>query len=170
MFRYMIVAFLVELSLITAFMTSVAAALRVRAYQQSMKGSSTLFAAVSRPNHIIVPKAPQQLSMTLTQEVAPVKSSSALYEAIKRPKYIAAPMVQQSEKAFRLLCRNHGCDLAFTQMLHAQQFSVENAGKFRSANIYTCITHIHIYMHTIYQNQIHTLYTYYVYILHMHTH
>jgi Dihydrouridine synthase (Dus) len=117
MFRRIVVVFLLNLSLITAFMSSVAARAR-----------GALCAA---KQFIAVPSPSQQSSMTLTQEAAPVKSSSTLYEAIKRPKYIAAPMVQQSEKAFRLLCRNHGCDLAFTQMLHAQQFSVENASKFR---------------------------------------
>ncbi|KAG5189447.1 tRNA-dihydrouridine synthase, partial [Tribonema minus] len=53
------------------------------------------------------------------------------YKAIGSPTYVAAPMVEQSEKAFRLLCRRHGCDLAYTQMLHAQQFSMLKAAKFR---------------------------------------
>lgn len=48
------------------------------------------------------------------------------------PRFIAAPMVQQSDLAFRLLVRRHGCELAFTQMLHSRNF-VKSA-KFRQQN------------------------------------
>eukprot|EP00613_Pedinella_sp_CCMP2098_P040752 CAMPEP_0171799304 /NCGR_PEP_ID=MMETSP0991-20121206/71047_1 /TAXON_ID=483369 /ORGANISM="non described non described, Strain CCMP2098" /LENGTH=354 /DNA_ID=CAMNT_0012410683 /DNA_START=281 /DNA_END=1344 /DNA_ORIENTATION=- len=48
------------------------------------------------------------------------------------PRFIAAPMVQQSDLAFRLLVRRHGCDLAFTQMLHSRNFV--NSAKFRKQN------------------------------------
>eukprot|EP00903_Cladosiphon_okamuranus_P009585 g9125.t2 len=48
------------------------------------------------------------------------------------PRYVAAPMVEQSEAAFRYLVRRHGCDLAYTQMIHAEKFAPDNAGKFRA--------------------------------------
>lgn len=58
-------------------------------------------------------------------------SSATFFEKIGSPRYVAAPMVEQSELAFRLLCRRHGCDLAFSQMLHSGRFSPPAAGKWR---------------------------------------
>jgi tRNA-dihydrouridine synthase 1 len=45
------------------------------------------------------------------------------YHRLGSPKHILAPMVDQSECAFRVLCRNHGCDLAYSPMYSSKQFA-----------------------------------------------
>lgn len=49
------------------------------------------------------------------------------------PKYIMAPMVDQSELAFRLLVKNNGCDICFSQMHHA--FNFNRDPKYREDSI-----------------------------------
>mmetsp|Transcript_12187 Transcript_12187/g.15984 ORF Transcript_12187/g.15984 Transcript_12187/m.15984 type:complete len:513 (-) Transcript_12187:47-1585(-) len=66
--------------------------------------------------------------------LCPEQGFSEFYEKLGRPKYIAAPMVQQSELAFRMLCRRYKTDLAFTQMLHSKHFSDPHAHSFRAEN------------------------------------
>eukprot|EP00752_Nemacystus_decipiens_P010181 g9072.t3 len=69
------------------------------------------------------------------KEARPEESEAhvpSFYERLGSPRFIAAPMVEQSEAAFRYLVRRHGCDLAYTQMIHAKRFAPDNAGKFRA--------------------------------------
>jgi len=62
------------------------------------------------------------------------QKKSALYERLGSPKFVAAPMVQQSDLAFRLLCRKYGTTLAYTQMLHSSHFSTPSNSFFRETN------------------------------------
>lgn len=47
------------------------------------------------------------------------------FRSIGSPKFISAPMVEQSALPFRLLVRQNGADLAFTQMHHARNFLID---------------------------------------------
>ena len=79
-------------------------------------------------------------SFTTAEEPASASSSSSLasslvtpatvtseipsyWTRLNKPKRVLAPMVAQSDLPFRRLCRNHGVDLCFTQMIHAAHFS-----------------------------------------------
>ncbi|GFT24953.1 hypothetical protein NPIL_474111 [Nephila pilipes] len=55
---------------------------------------------------------------------------------LNSPRYVAAPMVDMSELAFRMLCRQHGSQLCYSPMLHSAQFSQDFL--YRKDNFSTC--------------------------------
>lgn len=66
----------------------------------------------------------------------PMQTPNTFWDSLGRPKFILGPMVDQSELAFRLLCRRYGTDIAYTLMLHSRLY-VEDE-HYRSRNFETC--------------------------------
>jgi len=60
----------------------------------------------------------------------------AFWETIGSPKFVCAPMVDQSELAFRMLCRRYGTQLAYTPMFHSRLFSTQ--AQYRKQQWSTC--------------------------------
>ena len=60
----------------------------------------------------------------------------AFFRSMGSPKYHVAPMVDQSELAFRMLCRRYGATCAWTPMLHARLFTESQA--YRDEHFTTC--------------------------------
>lgn len=58
------------------------------------------------------------------------------WKAIGSPKYVCAPMVDQSELAFRMLCRRYGTHLAYTPMFHSRLFAT--TASYRKQQWATC--------------------------------
>lgn len=55
------------------------------------------------------------------------EASGCWYRRAGSPSLVLAPMVDQSEMAFRALCRSYGCTLAVTPMFNSRQFSTSEA-------------------------------------------
>jgi tRNA-dihydrouridine synthase 1 len=60
----------------------------------------------------------------------------AFFRAMGSPKYHVAPMVDQSELAFRMLCRRYGATCAYSPMLHARLFMESQT--YRDEHFTTC--------------------------------
>ena len=72
------------------------------------------------------------------QLMDPTDSSNprfAFFHNIGSPKKIVAPMVDQSDLAFRILTRQYGAELCFTQMYNAN--SMVNASDYMEENFQT---------------------------------
>ncbi|XAR74020.1 tRNA-dihydrouridine(16/17) synthase (NAD(P)(+)) [Bertholletia excelsa] len=65
-----------------------------------------------------------------------IERAWAHWKRLGEPKLIVAPMVDNSELPFRMLCRKHGAQAAYTPMLHSRIFT-ENE-KYRSQEFTTC--------------------------------
>ena len=62
--------------------------------------------------------------------------ASIFWRSIGSPTCVGSPMVEQSELAYRLLCRRYNAQLCYTPMLHAERFSRDPS--YRAAQFQTC--------------------------------
>lgn len=53
------------------------------------------------------------------------------YQSIGSPKRVVAPMVDQSELAWRILCRRYGADLVYSPMINAKIYAQQGRGMHR---------------------------------------
>lgn len=67
---------------------------------------------------------------------AHVQRSWDYFKSLGSPKWHVAPMVDQSELPFRMLCRAHGAEAAYTPMLHSRLFLEQH--KYREEHFSTC--------------------------------
>jgi len=58
------------------------------------------------------------------------------WRKLGRPRFVVAPMVDQSELAFRALCRKYGAEAAYTPMLHSRLFAGKDS--YRKEMFTTC--------------------------------
>ena len=98
----------------------------------------------------IILKSGEMLTITMRKKInvrhakmstTDTGGSHTFYESIGSPKFISAPMVEQSALSWRLLAKSNGCDIAFSQMMHARNFV--NDIKYRNDCIdWLCYRHI----------------------------
>lgn len=80
-----------------------------------------------------IPVIPKELSLATPERI---EASWDFFRKMGSPKWHVAPMVDQSELAFRMLCRKYGATCAYTPMLHGRLF-VEGE-KYRKEHFTTC--------------------------------
>ena len=80
-----------------------------------------------------IPVIPQEESLATPERIA---AAWEFFRKMGSPKFHVAPMVDQSELAYRMLCRKYGATCAYTPMLHGRLF-VEGE-KYRKEHFTTC--------------------------------
>uniref|UniRef100_A0A7S1VKR7 DUS-like FMN-binding domain-containing protein n=1 Tax=Grammatophora oceanica TaxID=210454 RepID=A0A7S1VKR7_9STRA len=102
------------------------ATMQIRRKYGNRRAATAMIACLcSTPNssaafHHHKSSTPPSTTATKTASAAAPNFSWTLDDDGRPIKYVAAPMVAQSDRAFRMLCRNHGADLCFTQMHHSR--------------------------------------------------
>jgi tRNA-dihydrouridine synthase 1 len=86
--------------------------------RKQLEAAAAAAAAAAAPAR--TPRAPFALSPAAAGERA-----YAFWRRIGAPRTVLAPMVHHSELAFRLLARQHGAPLVYTQMLHSASFATQ---------------------------------------------
>ena len=78
----------------------------------------------SNPSNWITRRTCTQVSaqQSYSSQDEEISKPQTYWERLGSPQSVMAPMVAQSDLPFRHLCRNHGTDLCYTQMIHAQNF------------------------------------------------
>eukprot|EP00759_Apiculatamorpha_spiralis_P006607 PhF_6_TR13887/c0_g1_i1/m.22305/K05542/DUS1; tRNA-dihydrouridine synthase 1 len=66
----------------------------------------------------------------------PYATKYDFYKAMGSPKFVCAPMVDQSELAFRMMCRKYGTTLCYTPMFHSVNFATSET--YRRKEYTTC--------------------------------
>lgn len=67
-------------------------------------------------------------------------SIPSYWTRLNEPRTVMAPMVAQSDLPFRRLCRTHGTDLCYTQMIHATNFIASEIFQDQHLDVYLSIT------------------------------
>ena len=111
--------------------------------------SSSIAAVAAKRRKLspLPPCSPRSASVTTATMAVPAAAAAgpspeqverawAWFNQMGAPKYWVAPMVDQSELAFRQLCRRHGATGAYTPMLHSRLF-LETAA-YRAEHFTTC--------------------------------
>lgn len=101
-------------------------------------GLPRLASRASSPRRGIRPWSRAMSYANSAEAVPQAEAAWAWFEGLGSPKYWVAPMVDQSELAFRALCRRYGSTGAYTPMLHARLF-LEGA-PYRAEHFSTCAT------------------------------
>ncbi|CAE7247525.1 ICL [Symbiodinium natans] len=84
------------------------------------RGRLLLAACAALGSHPLAPASVRQMAGVAAPKAAWAWS---WWRSIGSPRWVCSPMVDQSERAFRILCRQYGVQLAYTPMIHAEPFA-----------------------------------------------